>query len=66
MCVSLRKYYVRISTSWYSNDVYCSFTISERDASHFLKRKEETKASAPELDAEIDKQILTVGEYVCF
>ncbi|XP_069672076.1 myeloid differentiation primary response protein MyD88 [Periplaneta americana] len=34
----------------------------ELDASHFLKRKNETKASAAELDAEIDKQILTIAD----
>jgi hypothetical protein len=41
-------------------------SVSEHDAVQFLKGKEETRASACELDAEIDAQILTVGLYVIF
>jgi hypothetical protein len=40
--------------------------FSEHDAVNFLERKEKTIASATQLDAEIDKQILTVGEYMLF
>ncbi|KAJ4435002.1 hypothetical protein ANN_23574 [Periplaneta americana] len=43
-----------------SMDIFVIFV--ELDASHFLKRKNETKASAAELDAEIDKQILTIAD----
>jgi hypothetical protein len=43
---------------------FCS--VPEHDAVQFLKRKADTKTSAPELDAEVDKEILTIGKYVSF
>jgi hypothetical protein len=34
----------------------------DHDALRFMNRKAETKTSAPELDAEVDKEILTVAD----
>jgi hypothetical protein len=49
---------------WHCGDSCCHDSVSEHDAVQFLKGKPEIKASAYELDAEIDTQILTVGLYM--
>lgn len=36
--------------------------MMEHDAVQFLKRKKETRSSAPELDADVDKEILTIAD----
>jgi len=51
---------------WHHDDLYCHDSVSVHDAVQFLKGKQEIKASAYELDAEIDTQILTVGLYMIF
>jgi hypothetical protein len=62
----LGKYCIQIHALWHRGDSYCHDSVSVRDAVQFLKGKQEIKASAYELDAEIDTQILTVGLYMIF
>jgi hypothetical protein len=50
----------------YKNDDHTFYYVSDHDAVRFMKRKAETKTSAPELDAEVDKEILTIGTSASF